>query len=297
VNQSAYDVVHAMLPVPGCDVYHPHAGLAAAAVAEGSRVSMMFNPRRSRFADVERALLTSARPPVVLALSEYVKRSIRRHYSLDDAALPVLFNAVDLDRFQPSAKRPRDEVNALFVGQDFQRKGLPETLVALSALQGSPLRLTVVGRRDGNLHWPAQAGVRVTFAGEAKDTRPFYDAADFFVLPTKHDPCSLVVLEALAMGLPVISTRFNGACEVMTDGVHGFVLDNPVDVDALAAAMRKMLDPDLRARMSRACLELRPTLSYDHHLRSLLEVYGRVVQAKSSADARDGTASNASVQT
>jgi UDP-glucose:(heptosyl)LPS alpha-1,3-glucosyltransferase len=96
------------------------------------------------------------------------------------------------------------------------------------------------------------------------------------VLPTKHDPCSLVVLEALAMGLPVISTRFNGACEIMTDNLHGFVLDDPADTDALANAMRKMLEPQLRQRMSAACLELRPKLSYEHHVNRLIEIYQQV---------------------
>src|SRR5439155_7596627 len=100
------------------------------------------------------------------------------------------------------------------------------------------LKLTVVGRNDGKLRPPPDAAARVSFAGAVADPRPFYRDADFFVLPTKHDPCSLVVLEALAMGLPVISTKFNGACEIMTDGVHGYVLDDPADVNALAAAMR-----------------------------------------------------------
>ena len=107
--------------------------------------------------------------------------------------------------------------------------------------------------------------------------------ADFFVLPTKHDPCSLVVLEALAMGLPVVSTVYNGATEIMTDGVHGYVLPDPSDVDALAGAMRKMLDPDRRAQMSRACLELRPQLSYDTHLDRLLGIYET---ARSTRNAR-----------
>jgi glycosyltransferase involved in cell wall biosynthesis len=68
----------------------------------------------------------------------------------------------------------------------------------------------------------------------------------------------------------------------MTDGVHGFVLDDPTDVNALAEAMRKMLDPALRARMSAACLELRPRLSYENHLRNLLGIYERIVQSRRS---------------
>jgi UDP-glucose:(heptosyl)LPS alpha-1,3-glucosyltransferase len=88
------------------------------------------------------------------------------------------------------------------------------------------------------------------------------------------------VLEALAMGLPVISTVFNGATEIMTDGVHGFVVPDPRDTRAIADAMVKLDDADRRAAMSRACLELRPRLSYEHHLGELLTIYQRIVSAK-----------------
>jgi UDP-glucose:(heptosyl)LPS alpha-1,3-glucosyltransferase len=92
-------------------------------------------------------------------------------------------------------------------------------------------------------------------------------------MPTKHDPCSLVALEALAMGVPVISTKCNGATEVMTDGVHGYVLDNPRDLPGIVEAMKKMLDADRRAAMAQACLELRPRLSFEHHLDRLEAIY------------------------
>ena len=88
-----------------------------------------------------------------------------------------------------------------------------------------------------------EKSARVVFAGLATDPYPFYRAADFLLLPTRHDPCSLVVLEAIAMGLPVISTRYNGACEIMTDGKHGRVLADPTDLVTLSGAMREMLDP------------------------------------------------------
>ncbi len=274
LRRTRYDVVHAMLPVRRCDIYHPHAGMAVAKrAATGWRLA--FNYRRHVMAQVERELLEGLNAPVVLALSNYVRRSIRELYPLDDARLPILFNAVDLDRFQPPRAKPaRDKVNALFIGQDFVRKGLRQTLAALAKLKDRRLHLSIVGRRPRNFHIPVLAPV--THVGEVKDPRPYYAGADFFVLPTRHDPCSLVVLEALAMGLPVISTRFNGACEIMTDGVHGFVLDDPDNVDALADAMRKMLDPDRRRAMSEACLALRPKLSYEHHLDELVRIYRRV---------------------
>ena len=114
---------------------------------------------------------------------------------------------------------------------------------------------------------------RVIFAGPTTDAHSFYRAADFFVLPTRHDPCSLVVLESLAMGVPVISTAFNGACEIMDEGVQGFILPEARDIGALRDRYVRMLDDADRRQMSMACLALRPRLSQEHHLDRLLAVY------------------------
>ena len=306
LDRTRYDVVHAMLPVRRCAVYHPHAGLARANASGDSAWMRVTNRRRSRLAEVEQALLESARPPLVLCLSEYVRGIVRRWYALDDAHLPILFNAVDLQRFDPT-NRPsaRDEERArlgirpdqrvaLFVGHDFQRKGLREAVLALGGLVTGAtgpahpeLVLCVAGKAHAARYTSLarQLGVaeHVMVLGRVDDAYALYRAADFLVLPTRHDPCSLVVLEALAMGLPVISTRFNGACEIMQQGVHGFVLSDPSDVASLADAMRQTLADDRRADMARATLELRPRLSYDRHLNTLLAIYRSISTATRAA--------------
>lgn len=298
-----YDIVHAMLPVRSCDIYHPHAGLAAEAVKDGhrkhrgavvravSRLANGINPKRRAFAAVERKLVLGPGRPVVISLSRYVQQSIRAHFELREEQLATLFNAVDLAHYDPQRDRPLcvsrraglgladGQTLALIISQDFRRKGLDTTLRALAELNDPRLSLLVVGRENPS-HYRAMAkklGVagQVHFAGPTIDTYDEYGAADFFVLPTRHDPCSLVVLEALAMGLPVISTKFNGACEVMADGRHGRVLEDAGDVAGLAAAMRELMDGRHRRQMAAECLALRPMLSYEHHLKQLLAIYER----------------------
>lgn len=306
LSEHRYDVVHAMLPVRQCDVYHPHAGIAADAVAGGhwkregrvaraiAQTAIRFNRRRQMFADVERTLLTSVDPPITLCLSEYVKGFVRKYYDLSAAKLATLLNGVNLTAFDPSVRptagaeiRRRhaigdDKVVALMIAQDFERKGLPEAIVAISRVGDPRVVLLVAGKEDPARYryLAGQEGIgdRVVFAGPTSDPYAFYRAADFFILPTRHDPCSLVVLEALAMGLPVISTVFNGACEAMTSETHGLVLRDPKDIPALAAAIRTLLDNDRRNAMSSACLQLRPALSYEHHLDELLRIYRRVLE-------------------
>lgn len=302
LKQTAYDIVHAMLPVRRCDIYHPHAGIAAEAIATGhlkhagpikrafAWLANQFNPRRNAFAEVERKLLTSAKPPVVLCLSEYVKDMVRRNYpALAENRLATLFNAVDLTKYDPAA-RPgagdairqkyglaKDDLVALMVAQDFGRKGLAETIMALGQIQQRNLYLLVAGKDDIEpfKRTAIRNGVdaRVKFAGGTTDVYSFYAAADFFVLPTRHDPCSLVVLEALAMGVPVISTKQNGACEIMTSGVHGFVLPSADDAPGLVHAMKELCNPKTRAEMKQACLTLRPRLAQEAHLDALSAIY------------------------
>lgn len=298
-----YDVVHAMLPVRRCDFYHPHAGVAAEAVASGhqkhdsaivrlaARVANRLNRKRQAFAAVERALLTPSpghAVPVVLSLSDYIKDAVRRHYPLPEDRFATLVNAVDLAKFDPAdverGMRGRaaagiapEKVVGLIVAQDFARKGLREAILAWKQVADPRLALLVVGKDDFSPYVRLADGAanpeNLVYVGAARDVRPFYAAADFFVLPTRHDPCSLVVLEALAMGVPVISTRFNGACQVMTERVHGRVLNDPADVPALAAAMREMLDDNMRTMMRQACLSLRQSLSYEEHLNRLCTLY------------------------
>ncbi len=304
---SAYDVVHAMLPVRRCTVYHPHAGLALDAVRSGHLIKAgrirqlisatfnQFNRRRRLYAGVELKLLSAPHPPVVLCLSERIKSTIKKLYpSFSGEKLVTLFNSTDLVRFDPSAvPDPRsetrsqfgfadDDIVGLMIAQDFERKGLRQAIEAVAKNIDKRLKLLVAGKQDAKKYrnLAEQLGVRdqVRFAGPTKIPVTLYRAADFFVLPTRADPCSLVVLEALAMGVPVITTGINGASEVMSDGVHGRVLDDPSDVNLLSDAMTGLLNADKRKEASDACLSLRQKLSSDQHYAFLQKIYAAVLR-------------------
>ncbi|CAK9134795.1 unnamed protein product, partial [Ilex paraguariensis] len=243
LDATSYDRIHAMLPVRRCDLYHPHAGVAAILPAG---VSRFFNPRPRRFAAIERALLEGDRSPVVLSLSSYIDAQLKKAYPATPLRIERLMNAADLGRFDPervsAVELPIAAPRALMIAQDFARKGLSPTLRAMQAVEA--VSLVVVGGDDPAPYRKQSEpfASRVHFAGLTSEAPRYYRAADFFVLPTRHDPCSLVVLEALAMGLPVITTRQNGAADVMTHGVHGFILDHADDPPALAEALRSLAD-------------------------------------------------------
>ena len=117
---------------------------------------------------------------------------------------------------------------------------------------------------------------------------PFYAAADAFVLPTFYDPCSLSVAEAAASGLPSVTTRFNGAAELLTDGIDGYVVADPADDAVLAERLRKLMDADTRRHMGEAARELALTRSLDRNCDELVAIYHEILAETRPAIAPHG---------
>jgi UDP-glucose:(heptosyl)LPS alpha-1,3-glucosyltransferase len=216
------------------------------------RLSFRINPLHRFMLRLERRIFTET--PLIVANSEMVKRQIVKHYGVSEEKIVVIYNGVDLERFSP-ANRPhwREETRRflgleekaktlLFVGTGFVRKGLPTLLRAMARLNDEDLHLLVVGRGDGSPYRRllSRHGLadRVRFLGPQKEIEKFYAAADLFVLPTLYDPFSNATIEALAAGLPVITSRNNGVAELVENGKEGFVLESLFDAGELAERIR-----------------------------------------------------------
>src|SRR5207247_5246575 len=139
-----------------------------------------------------------------------------------------------------------------------------------------PFRLLVAGspRTGGYERLARRLGIadRVCFIGHCADMRNSYFAADFLVHPTFYDPCSLVVLEALACGLPVITTRANGASELLHPLGEGYVIDDPHDHEHLAWCLAQLLDGERRHACAQAARRTAAQWTFEHHYRELLNV-------------------------
>jgi len=252
-----------------------------------------WNARRNReFRALERRQFGPG-PGIVIAVSRLVQADLQRRYDLNPSRIRLVYNGIDLPRLagldaqtcRENLRRSlglHDQVLFLFAGHNFRLKGLGPSLEALCLLSraGRSCHLAVIGRGPSE-EYQAMArrlGVfdRVTFHGFVYDVRPFYFGADAFVLPTFHDACSLAVGEAWACGLPVITTRFNGAAELMTSGVHGWVLNDPRDSRELARRMESLLEPGLRNTMSAAARELGSGQSLENNFARIEEILKEV---------------------
>ena len=302
LRQLNLDIVHDMGFGWYGDILQPHGGSRTAAEERNlmlapkwmhpiKRVVDRFLPRYREFAELTRMQFGSPNGPVVLALSQMVYRDMQRLHGLPDSRLRLIYNGVDVQRFSPEWRAEHreptrrrlgvadDEVLFLIVAHNLKLKGVPTLIRALGRLRREGVRAKAVvvgGKRTRGMRWLARwQGVdrEATFVGAVNDPRDFYAAADVYVQPTFYDPCSLVVLEALACGLPVITTKFNGAGELMTVGEQGYLLDDPADSKGLADLMRQTLDSNRRAAMSCAARELAMQHTFEENVRQIVGVY------------------------
>jgi len=196
----------------------------------------------------------------VIAISEMVKRDLVARHGVPERSIRVIHNGVDLRRFHPSRRAGEgtalraslgwgpEHVVLLFLGRGFGRKGLDRLLEAFAQIAGErpQARLLVVGRDRGQPAYERQAarlglGERVRFLGERGDPEACYAAADLYVLPARYDAFAFSVLEALATGLPVVTTDRTGASELLDESV-GTVISAEGDAAELAAALARWLD-------------------------------------------------------
>ena len=279
--------------VAGVDVQYPAAGLYVATVRYGlnrhraawlrglASFTRRFDPAYWSFTRFERQqfLGGAGTPPFLIANSEFVRRHFRRYLGVPAERVAVLHCAIDPDRFaaidRPARRaatreswrvEPSDTV-ALFVAMNYRLKGLGPLLHAVARLPvptRSRFRLAVVGSPQTapyqRLAHRLGISNNVRLLGFSADPRNAYFAADLLVHPTFYDPCSLVVQEARACGLPVVTTRYNGAAELLDPPNDGLVVRDPNDADELSAALASFLDPVKRLACARAVLEVGSTL-------------------------------------
>jgi UDP-glucose:(heptosyl)LPS alpha-1,3-glucosyltransferase len=249
-----------------CDVYRAGDGVHQAWLNRRRRFEMPLqrfvrglNRKHRDILQLEESLFAKGGAGRVIANSEMVKDEIVDLYRYPADKVDIVRNGVPLDRFRSDPamreksrvdlKLKPDEVALLFAGSGWERKGLRFAIEAMELCRDRKFRLLVAGRGNERDYKPRRFFTEepVRFLGEVADLRPIYAAADIFILPSIYDPFSNACLEALASGLPVITTRDNGFSEIVENGVHGSIVDRSSDSAALRDAIQFWSDESRRA--------------------------------------------------
>ena len=310
------DVIHDMGLGWYYDLLQPHGGSRFAAARQnvamspawsrlGRRAAQRFLPRYRDFdalCEKQYAMIDTDRSArLVVAISRMVRSDLQEQHGVVSERIRLVHNGVNAARFTPDSRErfrgpvrrrleiARDEAVFLMVAHNLSLKGMPALIRAAKRLKKTrrPGVIVIVGGKRLPV-WrrkASRAGVagQVRFVGPVDDPAPYYAAADVYVQPTWYDPCSLVLLEALACGLPVITTRFNGAGELIEPGVHGTILDRPDDDAALAKAMREWSNPARWGMTASLCRQRMLAHTFERNVEAIWGLYGEVAGCRGNA--------------
>jgi len=286
-----------------CDVYRAGDGVHRAWLAYRSkfemplqRFSRVLNRKHREILQLEEALFAKAGTGRVIANSEMVKREIVDFYNCPPEKIDVVRTGIPLDQFHfDSDNREKsraalnlqpDEIALLFAGSGWERKGLRFAIEAIELCRNPKMILLVAGRGDERLYKTKRLRFLreepVRFLGEIVDLRPIYAAADIFILPSIYDPFSNACLEALACGLPVITTKSNGFSEVINDSVHGSIVNVANDTISLGNAIRFWSEESRRTAARAANIQHAAAFDISKNVDRTLKILFQVTNAPSS---------------
>ncbi len=295
LGDKTFDLVQSHERLPCCDIYRAGDGVHREWLKQRQRVlgfwgklGIKFSLYHRHICHAEKTLFHSPQLKKIICNSNMVKTEIQHYFGLPDEKFCIIYNGVDTENFHPKLKNlfntqlreeyriPVEATVCLYVGSGFERKGLSTVIKAFSQLPAST-HLIVVGKDRSSKQYQRLAhslgmAERTHFTGGQKDTRPFYGMADIFLLPTLYDPFPNAALEAMACGLPVITSTKSGTAELIESGKNGYVFD-ALDVKGISNALQLLMNSETRQRVGLEARTTVQTLTLDNMGAQLANLY------------------------
>ena len=289
------DVIMSLERVWSCDVYRAGDGVHQAWMDRRKKFEppwqsllRRLNRKHQGLLRLESSLFQERKAERVITNSQLVKDEIFNLYCYRPDKIDIVRNGVPVEQFRfegglkekarAELRLEPDEVGVLFVGSGWERKGLRFAIEAVESLDNPKVRLLVVGRGTKERY----QSPCVQFCGELGDLRPIYAAADIFLLPSVYDPFSNACLEAMAAGLPVITTRANGFSEIMEDRIHGSIVDCARNVGDLQSALEAWSDSTRRSAAKPTILKRAAQFDISRNIEKTLEILVQVAAKAAS---------------
>jgi len=316
LQNNKFDIIHSVLPFDYADVYQPRGGSYAETIVRNAasyqnkfvefykNMFSVFNSRRTTLLQAERKLAQAKNGPVIAALSKYVAKQFKEHYGTDSTRITIIPNGVknikepdiaQADNLrteilsQLNLKEADNPVLFLFAANNFRLKGLPGLIRAMQIVCSQPTErkpyLIVAGNDKEKKCYDLASSIapdNVLFVGALGHIREAMAITDVAVLPTFYDPSSRFILEALSVGKPVITTKYNGACDLFENNKHGKIIESPDDISALAQAIEYFTNTNNIQKTSQAIVEdeIQDNISINRVARQLTELYVNILSKK-----------------
>ncbi len=310
LDRESFDLVHGFTKTDRQDIYTDGSGclddFVAATLAHRPlwwRRLYLATPHQKAIHELEERRYQPGAIRRIIPMANFVRDQILKRYSVDPDCIEVVYNGVEIEHFHP---RHRDTLGAefrqrhgiaaetpvlLFVGNDFQRKGVDTIIRALPEMVSAikPPPLLVVAGRDNHAgryrRMAARHGVlrHTLWLGPVREVRELFAAADVFLFPSHYDVFGNVGLEALASGVPAVLSSRAGVSEVLDGGPSGHRLEDPTDADELARHTRFLLLPEKREMRCKGARAIAERYSWDVHFHRILEIYQEVLEEKRTA--------------
>jgi len=303
LKKEKFDIVNGFSQIYPQDIYRMGDGLHLHFLSTQSpypllRILKYLNPRHLSILFIEKQIFRPHNYHHIIANSEMCKRQAIDYYQVPEDRIELIYNGVDLKRFNPQVKERyrsgmrmklhfgEQEMVILFVSRNFKRKGLSSLIRSLSLLgeKAKSIKILVVGRENPKPYRRLSAKVGVSdnlvFIGEEKAIEKYYAVSDLLVLPTLYDPFSNVCLEALACGLPVITTKGNGAAEIIEEGVNGYLIEDARDIEGIAEKLSLLLCKERREKMRNHAFTNAKKYTIKENARKTCALYEKVFNRK-----------------
>jgi len=299
ISRMNFHLVHTHHWIFHADIYSAHGVPHAGWVRNVRKRSPSLYDRAVIY--IERRLMKKGNSSVFLPVSSVAMDAFLHEYGTLPGQWQIVHPGVEVARFSsPDRDACRAEIRArygigaddlllLFVGMNFEVKGLDAIITALArartARPEANIRLLVVGRGNESkyLKQAQSLGIAeaVIFAGTQVDgLERYYRAADIFIMLSKFDTFGMVVLEAMAAGLPVIISPNVGAKDLVEEGVSGFVLPSSQDADAAAERITRLTDATQRTAMGAAAQKEADKHTWEQLAQKIAEIYELQLKAK-----------------
>jgi UDP-glucose:(heptosyl)LPS alpha-1,3-glucosyltransferase len=268
-----HDIVFSLERVPNCDLYRAGDGLHADWLAYRrafhpvmGRVRTLLRPKNRQLCRLEAQVFAPGGVRRVICNSRFVADQICKHFDFPRDRIDVIYNGVPYQQFSMGDRafgrralqlNPDDYV-VLLVGAGSERKGHAIARDAMRRIKRKYAKLVIIDS-------PPPVAMQHVYA-----------AADVFLLPTLYDPFANVTLEALAAGLPVITSAQNGASEIMEDEKNGFILPRADDDKLIVHLLDYLADPAQRARFRQPAQALAHQYDQAKNLNATLAVFDKL---------------------